>query len=284
MGSQMSDADKAAIEKEKLAKEARDVAQEAEDEINRQKTAEQKAQDFEDLLSGKKQKISEKNLQTLFTEFYSNNKLNDPATYVNSAKSSLGGLSSRLEQRRQKLRDLKDGAKAKVADIKNLDKDKTAAAKKPEEEKKDDKKVDESKDTASATEETKAEDSTTDKATETPEAAKEEEKVVEEEIPAEPKLSMKQKLSAKFSAINDKVATKYPNMHEKTSKYAGTMRDVWQETFPDAQAKTVDKMQARKDRAKKAREHEEAMKDMTPEEIEAMEESIPEWKRSALVI
>ena len=40
MGSQMSDADKAAIEKEKLAKEARDVAQEAEDEINRQKTAE----------------------------------------------------------------------------------------------------------------------------------------------------------------------------------------------------------------------------------------------------
>jgi len=43
-------------------------------------------------------------------------------------------------------------------------------------------------------------------------------------------------------------------------------------------------MQARKDRAKKAREHEEAMKDMTPEEIEAMEESIPEWKRSALVI
>jgi hypothetical protein len=35
--------------------------------------------------------------------------------------------------------------------------------------------------------------------------------------------------------------------------------------------------------AKLARESEEQMAKMTPEEIEAMEESIPEWKRSALV-
>ena len=47
---------------------------------------------------------------------------------------------------------MKDGAKAKVADMKNLDKDKMAAAEKPkeEEEKKAEEKVDATKDTASA--------------------------------------------------------------------------------------------------------------------------------------
>jgi hypothetical protein len=35
--------------------------------------------------------------------------------------------------------------------------------------------------------------------------------------------------------------------------------------------------------AKMAREQNERMEEMTPEEIEEMEKSIPEWKRSALV-
>jgi len=43
-------------------------------------------------------------------------------------------------------------------------------------------------------------------------------------------------------------------------------------------------MSKRKERARQAREWEEKQKDMTPEEIEAMEEAIPEWKRSALVV
>lgn len=36
--------------------------------------------------------------------------------------------------------------------------------------------------------------------------------------------------------------------------------------------------------AKMQREAEEKEKDMTPEELEAMEESIPEWKRGALAV
>lgn len=36
--------------------------------------------------------------------------------------------------------------------------------------------------------------------------------------------------------------------------------------------------------AKEQREYEEKMSAMTPEEIEEMEKSIPEWKRGALVV
>lgn len=36
--------------------------------------------------------------------------------------------------------------------------------------------------------------------------------------------------------------------------------------------------------AKEAREHEEKMQSMTPEELEEYEKSIPEWKRQALVV
>lgn len=43
-------------------------------------------------------------------------------------------------------------------------------------------------------------------------------------------------------------------------------------------------MSKRKERAKQAREWEDKLKDMSPEEIAAMEEEIPEWKRNALVI
>jgi len=43
-------------------------------------------------------------------------------------------------------------------------------------------------------------------------------------------------------------------------------------------------MDDRKERAKVLKEHLEKMKDMTPEEIEKHMESIPEWKRGALVV
>ena len=83
--------------------------------------AEKKAQDFEDLLSGKKQDQSEKNLQTIFKEFYTEVRKVDPKTYVssakNSAKTSLGSLSSKLEARREKLQKMKE-------DALNIDKEK----------------------------------------------------------------------------------------------------------------------------------------------------------------
>jgi len=43
-------------------------------------------------------------------------------------------------------------------------------------------------------------------------------------------------------------------------------------------------MERRKKLAKQQREMEAKQEEMTPEEIEAMEASVPEWKRGALVV
>ncbi len=239
--------------------------------------AEKKAQDFDDLLSGKKQADSEKNLQTLFKEFYSSAKEVDTSKYVNSAKSSLGGLSTKLEERRAKLRKMRQ-------DAMNIDKDKTSdkATDKATETKKDEeKKVDASKDSSKSKTEDIVKEASKDQSNEA-EPIEEAKKEVEE--PTEPKLSLRDKMTAKFSSINERAAEKYPNAHKKTSHYVGVFADVWQETFPNQEKKVHDKMSKRKERARLAREWEEKQKDMTAEEIAAMEESIPEWKRNAIVI
>ena len=54
------------------------------------------------MLSGKKKKTDEMNLQELFKEFYQKAKSIEPKEYVNNAKSSLNSFSSLLEKRRQK--------------------------------------------------------------------------------------------------------------------------------------------------------------------------------------
>ena len=95
---------------------------------------------------------------------------------------------------------------------------------------------------------------------------------------------MTDRLNAKLSSVNDLYAEKYPNAHKKTSHYFHTLREVWQETFPDAEQKAQDKFSARRERARIAREWEEKQKDMTQEELEALEKDIPEWKRGALVL
>ena len=143
-----------AAEQAKADKLKMDEAQSKQDEIDREKMAEKKAQDFDDLLSGKKQADSEKNLQTLFKEFYSSAKEVDTSKYVNSAKSSLGSLSTKLEERRAKLKKMKQ-------DAMDIDKDKTSdkATDKATETKKDEEeKVDTSKDSSKS----KTEDSVKD--------------------------------------------------------------------------------------------------------------------------
>ena len=58
----MTDEEKAELERRKVEKAARDAAAADKEESEREKFADQKAQDFDDLLSGKKQADSEKNL------------------------------------------------------------------------------------------------------------------------------------------------------------------------------------------------------------------------------
>ena len=59
---------------------------------------------------------------------------------------------------------------------------------------------------------------------------------------------------------------------------------MWAETFPNSEHTVKTKMSKRKERAKAAKEWEEKQKEMTQEEIDAYMESIPEWKRGALVV
>ena len=60
-------------------------------------------------------------------------------------------------------------------------------------------------------------------------------------------------------------------------------REVWAETFPDHSQNLGARMERRRQLAKMHREEEERLAAMTPEEIEEMEKSVPEWKRNALV-
>ena len=100
-------------------------------------------------MSGKTQQDSEKNLQTLFKEFYEKAKSDassfDKTKYVNSAKASVGSLSAKLEERRQRIRKMRENATdidreadKKESEMKdsaseaNLDKDKKEAKVKEE--------------------------------------------------------------------------------------------------------------------------------------------------------
>ena len=73
---------------------------------------------------------------------------------------------------------------------------------------------------------------------------------------------------------------KYPRLASKLD----ALKDVWAETFPNAERDARRRAEQRKKNAKMIREEEERLAKMTPEEIEEMEKSIPEWKRNALVV
>ena len=66
------------------------------------------------MVSGKTQAQSEKNLQTIFKEFYEKAKTDasqiDVKAYANSAKMSVGSLSTKLEERRNRFKAMRDKA------------------------------------------------------------------------------------------------------------------------------------------------------------------------------
>lgn len=88
------------------------------------------------------------------------------------------------------------------------------------------------------------------------------------------------KYEAKKEAFEDNLEERNPKLFGYYSK----LKDVWAETFPDPDKKMANRMKQRKKAAKLQRELEEKQENMTPEEIEAMEASIPEWKRNAVVL
>ena len=97
------------------------------------------------MLSGK---TKDKNLQTLFKEFYEKAKETDPNEYVksakNSASNSIGSFSAKLEARRQSIKKMKE-------DALNIDKEAGDGSKATKKAAAEEKKVDASKDKASTT-------------------------------------------------------------------------------------------------------------------------------------
>lgn len=72
---------------------------------------------------------------------------------------------------------------------------------------------------------------------------------------------------------------KFPKAVSTTSKAFRYLKEVWQETFPNEQHKTVSKMELRKQAAKMQKEMED-----NQEYIDKIQEEIPEWKRGAVVV
>ena len=186
---------------------------------------------------------------------------------MNSARLSLGSLSSKLDARRQAF-------KARMTKQKETETETPSETEaKPEAEK-----------------EQKQEESE-----ETPEKPQDGESPKEEEKSAEPKPSMKERMGAMFEnkleeteesdqpekkkwreAISDRaqlksdaIKEKYPALHEKGSYWFKAGADLWMETFPDTKRDVKNKMEMRKERAKAAKEWEEALSKMSEEELNA---------------
>lgn len=73
-------------------------------------------------------------------------------------------------------------------------------------------------------------------------------------------------------------------MHKKANYAFDYVSEVWKETFPNNKEVAKTKIDDRKERAKLLKELEKKTAELTPEELEAYMQSIPEWKRGALVV
>ena len=84
-----------------------------------------------------------------------------------------------------------------------------------------------------AAEEEKKVDTATDKSSEAETTPEQEEEKKEE--PEAVKLSFKERQREKLNNVSDKMKTKFPKAHEKTSAGFNLLVEVWRETFPNAE-------------------------------------------------
>ena len=96
----------------------------------------------------------------------------------------------------------------------------------------------------------------------------------------------------KFSNLNSKLKSiinnskiifqkKFPNFDRKLKKYQNEFIDLWNSTFPNSEINVTKKMEQTKLKAQKEKE---SLRELTKEEIEKIQNSIPKWKRNALVL
>lgn len=213
------------------------------------------------------------------------------ANPMNSARSSLDSLSQKLEARRQAFMQKKEG---KTEDKAETPADAQNTAK--ETEKKDESvKMDAAKEWGFKDTEPEVDAKTEAKAAPESEVegekAEEGEKATEEPKVEEPKVHkpgfrerLNTRVAEKKQSVSDNYKAKNPDKHAKLAHYFTQASDLWDETFPNNAKEAQKKIDARKAKAREAKEHEAKIKDMTEEELAELEESIPEWKRSAIVV
>jgi predicted nucleic acid-binding Zn-ribbon protein len=77
--------------------------------------------------------------------------------------------------------------------------------------------------------------------------------------------------------MSAKLEAKFPKAFEKSAGVRTYLSEVWKETFPNEELNVRLRMEKRKELAKLENK-------LTAEEIEAMQEEIPEWKRAAVTL
>lgn len=90
---------------------------------------------------------------------------------------------------------------------------------------------------------------------------------------------MRNKFSEKATSINDTVSQKFPKVHSATGSAFTYLKDIWQETFPNEEKKSISKIERRREAAKLQKEMDESQ-----EHIENIQQQIPEWKRNAVTV
>lgn len=115
-------------------------------------------------------------------------------------------------------------------------------------------------------------DETTDKASEADPTAQTKAKA-ESEQTKEPKVSAINKLKTKIANTGEAINKKAPILY-KTGAF---IKDLWKETFPSDHHNVKSKIERRREVAKMQQQY-------TEEELEEMQDQIPEWKRTAVTI
>lgn len=116
--------------------------------------------------------------------------------------------------------------------------------------------TDEAKDATSGTQEQPSEESTK-----------------EPEQPSEPKISAMTRLKTRMSSTGEAINQKAPFLYKSGS----FIKELWKETFPNDSNKVKSRIGRRKEVAQMQQKY-------TEEELEEMQESIPEWKRTAVTM
>lgn len=243
-------------EKQKRMKQAKEEL----DEISQK--AHQESEQAQEKLKSTKQAFEE----------FSNKKENEEMNIKDVFKNI--NLKGHLDEASNIFKDVKKGASKRVSGILEMrkalfNKEKKEEVEKMVKEKLEKQSKDEMKGEATGTidqeEEKAAPEQPDETKTDTSETSKEEK--------SEPKESSISKLKSKISNTTETINNKAPILY-KTGVF---FKNLWQETFPSDDNKMRKRIHKRREIAKMQANY-------TPEEIEQMQEEIPEWKRTAVTM